>query len=121
MSEVINKVESVRAEQRESRQYLEYRAIERAEMRERKKSLAHMNVSLVPERGSEYIEMESPTKMLFEGVETEETEIWLTDWLIDIIITLTFIEQREAVSLLASFSPYIAKYSQQRGAPAVCG
>lgn len=75
MSEVINKVELRRREERKEREFLVYRGMERAEMRERKKSIANMRVSESPERGKQYIEMPSPTKALFEGVETEETEI----------------------------------------------
>ena len=75
MSEIMNKVEKRRREERKKREFLVFRGLERAEMRERKKCVASMRVSESPERGKQYIEMASPTQALFDGVETEETEI----------------------------------------------
>ncbi len=51
MSEVVNKVETARQHEREQREFLTFRGIERAEMRERKKALAKMKVTASPERG----------------------------------------------------------------------
>ncbi len=76
MSEVINKIEAeLLMQKKQIRETLEGRGIEREEMRDRKRSMAHMACLPNPDKGSEHIHIGSATLKLYEQVQTEETEI----------------------------------------------